>query len=135
MSTGRRKTGLGFYAFWLVSFLGIAAVSFVFFYLGVEALMRNSTNEALLNLLMGFAGTGIAVKVAHDMFRARKAMMEEEQEVFTELSCPECGRKVIREFRDGEFVGGIVDDRCPRCGVPLLVVKIYTKAPKKEIAP
>lgn len=50
---------------------------------------------------------------------------EPEKRVVTVLRCPKCGYKKIREFREGDYVGKIVDEKCPKCNVSLVIDAIY----------
>ncbi|BEP17043.1 hypothetical protein PYJP_03950 [Pyrofollis japonicus] len=52
---------------------------------------------------------------------------KEEQKVVTVLKCPQCGYVKKREFREGDFIGKIVDEKCPHCGVNLVVDAIYAE--------
>ncbi len=131
-SNGKKRATTGFYLFWVASMVGIVLISILFFYMGISSLQEGNTTDAILNIVMGVAGMGIAVKVAYDMAKARLAYQEEQQEILTELHCTSCGRKMLRAFREGDFVGRLSDqDKCPKCGAPMLVVSIFAKIPKK----
>ncbi len=132
MPEEKKKISFGFYAFWAASMIGIVLISLLFFYLGMQSLESNKMNDALLNILMGIAGIGIAAKVAYDMAKARLAFQEEKQEVLTELHCPKCGRKMLRPFKEGDYVGKIAQDKCPLCSTQMVIVSIFAKAPKQK---
>jgi endogenous inhibitor of DNA gyrase (YacG/DUF329 family) len=51
----------------------------------------------------------------------------EEQKVVTVLKCPQCGYTKKRDFQEGDFIGKIVDEKCPHCGVNLVVEAIYAE--------
>lgn len=53
---------------------------------------------------------------------------EPEKRVVTILSCPKCGYTKIRDFREGDYVGRVVNERCPRCGVNLVIDAIYEES-------
>lgn len=126
-------TPMGFYLFWMASMVGIILISLLFIYLGYSSLGKGNMNDAILNLVMGVAGMGIAAKVAYDMAKARIAFREERQEIYTELHCTSCGRKMLRSFKEGDVIGKLsLDDRCPKCGSPMLIVSIFAKSPKAK---
>lgn len=52
--------------------------------------------------------------------------------VKTELICLECGLKEIREFKEGDYVSKITDEKCKRCGGLLKINLIYSIETKKE---
>ncbi len=132
MSEDKKRISFGFYAFWAASMVGIVLISLLFFYLGIQSLESNDMNNALLNILMGIAGIGIAIKVAYDMAKARLAFQEEKQDVLTELHCPKCGRKMLRPFKEGDYVGKVAQDKCPQCGTSMVIVSIFAKVPKQK---
>ncbi|MDK2372695.1 MAG: hypothetical protein QI197_04885 [Candidatus Korarchaeota archaeon] len=132
-NSNKKGAPTGFYLFWIASMVGIVLISVLFFYMGFSSLQEGNTNDAILNIVMGVAGMGIAVKVAYDMAKARLAYQEEHQEIFTELHCTNCGRKMLRTFKEGDFVGKLsTDDKCPKCGSSMLIVSIFAKTPKQK---
>ncbi len=136
MSEEKKGTPMGFYVFWAASMVGIVLISLLFFYMGIMALESGNTNDALLNIIMGIAGMGIAVKVAYDLAKARLAFQEEKQEILTELHCPSCGRKMLRPFKEGDFVGKVSqDDPCPQCNAPMIILSIFARSPKQRGKP
>ena len=50
---------------------------------------------------------------------------EPEKKVVTVLRCPRCGYTKTRDFREGDYVGKVVDEVCPKCGINLVVDAIY----------
>ncbi|MEM3371216.1 MAG: hypothetical protein QXO55_01185 [Candidatus Korarchaeum sp.] len=130
VADGKRKVPYGFYIIWILSLAGILIISTVFLYLGLSNL-SGSTGESILNIVMGVAGLGIAAKVGYDMLRARVSFKEEVFEVLTELRCGNCGEKISREFREGDYVGKILaETRCPKCQNSLSIIAIYSRTPK-----
>lgn len=128
------NTPTGFYLLWIASTVSIVLISALFIYLGYSSIERGNTNEAIPNFIMGVAGMGIAVKVAYDVAKARMSYQEDRQEISVELSCTSCGRKMLRPFKEGDFVGKLsIEDRCPKCGSPMLMVSIFAKAPKAKV--
>ncbi|WP_338248991.1 hypothetical protein [Pyrodictium abyssi] len=47
------------------------------------------------------------------------------QRVVSVLRCTSCNISVKRGFREGDYVGKIVDDKCPQCGGSMVVESIY----------
>ncbi|RDD53727.1 MAG: hypothetical protein BA066_02845 [Candidatus Korarchaeota archaeon NZ13-K] len=130
MPEEKRKAPYGFYVIWTLSLAGILIISIVFLYMGISGL-NQSTGESILNIIMGIAGLGIAARVGYDMFRARMSFKEEAFEVLTELYCESCGEKMVREFREGDYVGKLSeDDRCPKCQRSPSIAAIYSRTPK-----
>lgn len=126
----KRKIPYGFYIIWILSLTGILIISAVFLYLGLSNLGK-STGESILNIVMGIAGMGIAAKVGYDMLRARMSFREEVFEVLTELRCENCGEKILREFKEGDYVGKVSGEiKCPKCQNSLSIMAIYSKTPK-----
>ncbi len=129
MSDGKKKVPYGFYIIWVLSLAGILIISTVFLYLGLSNL-KEITGESFLNIIMGIAGLGIAAKVGYDMFKARISLKEEAFEVLTELLCVICGEKILREFKEGDYVGKVSEDVCPKCQSSPSIVAIYSRTPK-----
>lgn len=130
MAEEKRKVPYGFYLIWILSLAGILIISTVFLYLGLSNLSE-TTGESILNTIMGIAGLGIAAKVGYDMFRARISLKEEVFEVLTELKCENCGEKISREFKEGDYVGKLSEDtRCPKCRSTPYIVAIYSRTPR-----
>ena len=42
----------------------------------------------------------------------------------TRLECLNCGYRVEREYRRGDYIGK-VEGKCPKCGSPLVVTAVY----------
>jgi len=53
---------------------------------------------------------------------------EPEKKVVTVLRCPRCGYTKTRDFREGDYVGKVVDEVCPKCGISLVVDAIYEES-------
>lgn len=53
--------------------------------------------------------------------------------VFAKLTCsnPDCGYTEIRERKNGEYVGEVLDTKCPKCGSDLVVSAIFSEPEKK----
>jgi hypothetical protein len=131
MSEEKKKVPIGFYLLWIASLAGILIISVVFLYLGLTSLSGGNMGESILNVVMGIAGLGIAAKVGYDMLRTRMSFKEETFEVLSELKCGNCGEKIVREFKEGDFVGAVSEgDKCPKCQQPALIANIYSRTPK-----
>jgi hypothetical protein len=127
----KKKIPIGFYLLWIASLTGILIISLVFLYLGFTSLRGGNMGESFLNIVMGIAGLGIAAKVGYDMLRTRMSFKEEIFEVLSELMCESCGEKLIRDFKEGDYVGAVSEgDKCPKCQRPALIVSIYSRTPK-----
>jgi len=55
-------------------------------------------------------------------------------QVFSKIVCMECGYSEIRPWREGEYVGIKLSDKCPKCGGGLTVKAIFGE-PEKKIRP
>lgn len=130
MPEEKRKIPYGFYIIWMLSLAGILIISIVFLYLGISNLSGSTIGESALNIIMGIAGLGIAAKVGYDMFRTRMSFREEAFEVLTELLCMECGERFSRPFKEGDYVGKISEEKCPKCQGYSSIAVIYSKTPK-----
>ncbi len=53
-------------------------------------------------------------------------------EIRTELICENCHTKVVREFREGEYISMEVDEKCPRCKGPLVINLIFSEIPQRK---
>lgn len=53
--------------------------------------------------------------------------------VYVKLTCtnPDCGYVEIRERKNGEYVGQILETTCPKCGSKLVVSAIFSEPEKK----
>jgi len=74
----------------------------------------------LLTLLMAF------VLAAMDVVRRRRRFRLELPRIKTELKCPSCGLKEVRDFKQGDYISKVTGERCKRCGGQLVVFAIYT---------
>jgi len=45
------------------------------------------------------------------------------------LQCTKCGEKVERNYKEGEYVTKVVEDKCPKCASPMFVKLIYVNPP------
>ncbi len=128
------KQLLGAYLLWALILVVISLISLAFIYLGWDSMLNQ---EDYVNgpfyLLMGIAGLGIAGKIAYDMSKMRAQKEEREQKIFTHLECVNCGWKLEREFREGDYVGRVSpNDKCPKCGSSMRVMAIYTRVKEKR---
>ncbi len=134
MSAEDKQDLLGAYLLWALILVVISLISMAFIYLGWDSLLnQNDYVNGPFYILMGVAGLGIAGKIAYDMSKMRSQKEDREQKVFTHLECTNCGWKLEREFREGDFVGRISpNDKCPKCGSPMRIMAIYTRVKEKR---
>jgi predicted RNA-binding Zn-ribbon protein involved in translation (DUF1610 family) len=52
-----------------------------------------------------------------------------EVRIVTVARCPNCGYEVRRPFREGDYVGKLLDEKCPKCGAQMIVEEIYAEGP------
>lgn len=45
------------------------------------------------------------------------------------LKCVACDEKIERDYKEGEYVTEIVQDKCPKCSSPMFVKAIYVNPP------
>lgn len=57
-----------------------------------------------------------------------RSKKEAEKRIVTVLRCPRCGYKKTREFKEGDYVGKIVDEKCPKCDARLVIDAIYEES-------
>lgn len=53
---------------------------------------------------------------------------EPEKKVITVLRCSKCGYTRTRDFKEGDYVGKVVDEVCPKCGINLVIDAIYEES-------
>ena len=53
-------------------------------------------------------------------------------EIRVQVVCRNCGFKVIRNFREGDYISKIVDEKCEKCGGEMIVDLIYAIQPKEK---
>ncbi len=53
--------------------------------------------------------------------------------VFVKITCsnPDCGYVEVREKKDGEYVGQVLENTCPKCGSKLIISAIFSEPEKK----
>ena len=47
----------------------------------------------------------------------------------TELRCEKCGFKVVRDYKEGDYISKVDDQKCSKCGNNLMVDLIYSIPP------
>ncbi len=50
----------------------------------------------------------------------------------TVLKCPSCNLELKRPYRKPEYIGMKTQEKCPKCGMELLVYAIYEESPKRK---
>ena len=61
-----------------------------------------------------------------------KRTIVEKPPVKTELICLKCGLKEVRDFKEGDYISKITNEKCKRCGGPLKINLIYSLETKKR---
>jgi len=57
-----------------------------------------------------------------------RSKKEPEKRIVTLLRCPSCGYTKTREFREGDFVGKVTEEKCPKCGENMVIDAIYEES-------
>lgn len=63
--------------------------------------------------------------IAYMSYASLQKTVKERKRIVTVLKCSKCGRTYRREFREGDYVGRVVDEKCRSCGGDLVVDAIY----------
>ncbi|MCD6244970.1 MAG: hypothetical protein J7J65_07060 [Candidatus Korarchaeota archaeon] len=133
MPEEKSKIPTSAYLMWIVALVATLLVSLLLIYMGVDSLTKEDLANGAFNMLMGVAGIGIAIKLAYDLSKMKLAYEEEKQEFLAELKCTDCGRKMLRPFKEGDYVGKISDeDRCPQCSSSMVLTAIFARTPSKR---
>jgi len=66
-----------------------------------------------------------------DIFRKRRLFTIYKPIVKTELFCKRCDIKIIRDFKEGDYIFKVTDERCKKCGEPMIILAIYDVSPTK----
>ncbi len=133
MPEEKSKIPTSAYLIWIVALVATLLVSLLLIYMGIDSFTKNDLANGAFNMLMGVAGIGIAIKLAYDLSKMKLAYEEEKQEFLTELKCTACGRKMLRPFREGDYVGKVSgEDRCPQCDSSMVLTAIFARTPSKK---
>ncbi|MGC8570667.1 MAG: hypothetical protein ACP5L1_05000 [Caldivirga sp.] len=62
--------------------------------------------------------------VARDLRNITSAVVARRMSEYTTLRCPTCGYIKVREFRPGDYVGKVEEEKCPNDGSNLMIVGI-----------
>ncbi len=129
----RREVSVGHLALLMALVIGLAAFSILLIWLSVLDIRagRDAMN-AFFQFIMGLAGLALAGKSLADMTRMRLSSGEKPVEVVSVIQCVDCGHSAERNFSDGEYVGMLTGERCPECGGPVYVARIYVKGGGEE---
>ncbi|MFQ5951695.1 MAG: hypothetical protein ACE5KH_06395 [Candidatus Geothermarchaeales archaeon] len=65
-----------------------------------------------------------------DSFRKGRRLRMEPPHAQTELGCSSCSLKEVRSYKEGDFIGKVLDESCKSCGHTLSIRGIYAE-PKK----
>ena len=78
-------------------------------------------------IIVGFTAALIAV-LLYATFKGISQIsgwwVREQYREYTVLRCPKCGYTKVREFRVGDYVGKVDDEKCPNDGSNLVVSSI-----------
>mgnify|MGYP000265218409 CR=1 FL=1 len=67
-----------------------------------------------------------------DVFKKKRMLSITSPIVKTELFCPNCELKILREFKEGDYVFKRTEEKCKRCGTPLIISAIYDVSKPKR---
>jgi len=73
----------------------------------------------------------IAFLLFGDMLKKSSTLKLAKPLIKTELVCTSCGLKVIRDFKEGDYISKEDDNKCKKCGGTLKIEKIYMIETKK----
>ena len=76
-----------------------------------------------------------AITSAYSYIKKRREMRELEDtptKIVTVVTCQQNDYTIEREFREGDFIGKI-EGKCPKCGSPLIITKIYAVSLMEKI--
>lgn len=59
------------------------------------------------------------------LFLTSRKQQDSREHIVTEIRCTSCNFIAKRGFREGDYVGKIVNERCPRCGRKMTIELIY----------
>lgn len=68
-----------------------------------------------------------------DMLKKRRLFSITMPVVKTELKCEACSLKILRDFKDGDYVFKKTDEKCSKCGGNLTITAIYDVSPREKI--
>ncbi|HIQ23536.1 MAG TPA: hypothetical protein EYH50_00620 [Pyrodictium delaneyi] len=74
-----------------------------------------------------------AVILTYMLAATARKRREAGQRVVSVLRCTSCNILIKRGFREGDYVGKIVDDKCPQCGGSVVVESIYEEKVKSVL--
>ena len=89
-------------------------------------------NDWMNYLLIGLMLVFVIFFTLTSQSQKNKRMIVKKPSIKTELICSGCGLKEIREFKEGDYVGKLTDEKCRRCGNLLKINLIYSIETKKE---
>lgn len=67
-----------------------------------------------------------------DMLKKRRLFLMTMPVVKTELKCESCNLKILRDFKDGDYVFKKTSEKCGKCGGSLTVTAIYDVSPREK---
>lgn len=104
----------------------------VLMWVGIQGAPSGSINS-MIQFLLGIITIGVAAKMMSDLMETRKKEKEHKYEVVTVLQCKNCGVKMERPTRDGEYIGMATEEKCQKCGAGSMIIRfIYCKTPLEQ---
>lgn len=55
------------------------------------------------------------------------------KKTLTSVKCKSCDYSLERPFKEGDYVGKILEDKCPKCGGDLVIKAIYVEKATNEV--
>jgi len=110
--------------------LFFSALSIALLIASVVEVLRGEEAMALYLLMASIALTSASWLVSRGLRSPKEPAPVRGFRVLTEITCPSCGLREVREFLEGDYVfkeaGG-----CPRCGGKRLITSIF----REELGP
>lgn len=98
-------------------------------------LILQLSNEWFNYILIGIMIIFILIFTLTNQSQRSRGMIVEKPPIKTELICLECGLKEVRDFKEGDYVSKITEEKCKKCGKPLKINLIYSIEIKKRRRP
>ncbi|MGC8932050.1 MAG: hypothetical protein ACP5KE_03045 [Candidatus Methanodesulfokora sp.] len=130
MSEERRRESYMIVFFFIISISILLGA--VLIWVGLQGAPSGSINS-MMQFLFGIITIAVAAKMMSDLMKTREKEKEHKYEVVTVLQCKNCGVKMERPTRDGEYVGMITEEKCQKCGTSSMIIRfIYCKTPLEQ---
>jgi len=117
----------------VIGWTSIFVVFIMIFYEGIKFSTTDMTNWFILVMIVFSLAL---IKTGSDILRSAKELMKlggGRYFLKEKLKCTNegCDYNTLREWKEGDFIGMIVDEKCPKCSSKLQIVWIYGKPEKK----